>query len=201
MSSVATVFPPEPSPEPIFRLSVKQYHAMIDAGVLTDDDPVELLEGMLVFKMPKKPQHRLALRKLYEALSPLLPPGYFMLTQEPITLRDSEPEPDAAVVKGTDEDFAIRHPGPQDVPLVIEIADTTLARDRGIKLRNYAAAKIEMYWIVDLVGRAVEIYTTPDSRTSPQTYADRQVFDETKTVPFVVNGKKLGEIPVLSILP
>src|SRR6266550_6350338 len=128
MSAVSSSIPPGPSPEPIFRLTVQQYHAMIDAGVLTDDDPVELLEGILVFKMPKKPAHRLALRKLIKAIEKLLPDGYFVQSQEPITLSTSEPEPDAAVIRGRDEDYASRHPGGSDVALVIEVADTTVMR-------------------------------------------------------------------------
>jgi Uma2 family endonuclease len=201
MSSVATAFPPEPSPEPIFRLSVKQYHAMIDAGVLSDDDPVELLEGMLVFKMPKKPQHRLALRKLYKALSPLLPADYFLQTQEPITLDDGEPEPDAAIIKGADEDFALRHPSPREVPVVIEVADTTLGRDRGIKLRSYASASIPVYWIVDLVGRAIEVYQVPQSASAPPGYAERKRFGENETIPVILLGTTIGEIEVKNVLP
>src|SRR5258706_12768291 len=100
MSVASSTILPGPSPEPVFRLTVPQYHTMIDAGVLTDDDPVELLEGILVFKMPKKPAHRLALRKLVKAIEKLLPDGYFVLSQEPITLDGSEPEPDAASIRG-----------------------------------------------------------------------------------------------------
>src|SRR5438105_15908107 len=117
MSVVSSPIPPGPSPEPVFRLTVQQYHAMIDAGVLTDDDPVELLEGILVFKMPKKPAHRLVVRKLVKAIEKLLPEGYFVLSQEPITLSSGEPEPDAAVVRGSDEDYAMKHPGPADVTM------------------------------------------------------------------------------------
>src|SRR5881394_1324719 len=104
MSSVTTQILPERSPEPVFRLSVEQYHAMIDAGVLTDDDPVELIEGILIQKMPKKPKHRIALAKLRRALEPLLPKTFSLQLQEPITLSDSEPEPDGTVFRGMPED-------------------------------------------------------------------------------------------------
>src|SRR5216110_880877 len=114
MSVIQSSTPPTPSPEPVFQLTVQQYHAMIDAGVLTDDDPVELLEGILVFKMPKKPAHRLALRKLIKAIEKLLPDGYFVQSQEPITLSASEPEPDAAIIRGPDEDYVSRHPSGGD---------------------------------------------------------------------------------------
>ena len=111
MSHLAPPLPPDPSPEPVFRLSVDQYHAMIDAGVLTEDDPVELLEGILVQKTPKNPKHRIALAKLQRALQPLLPQGMSFQMQDPITLRDSEPEPDGVVFRGLSEDYQDGHPG------------------------------------------------------------------------------------------
>src|SRR5438132_6163993 len=146
MSSAALPIPPGPSPEPVFRLSVEQYHAMIEAGVLTDDDPVELLEGVLVFRMPKNPPHRISIAKLERAIRPLLPSNASIQWQDPITLSDGEPEPDIAVIRGQAEDYPDCHPGPDDVYLVVEVADTTLARDRGIKLRSYARAGIAIYW-------------------------------------------------------
>src|SRR5439155_3690378 len=161
MSTAPLPIPPGPSPEPVFRLTVEQYHAMIDAGVLTDDDPVELLEGILVFKTPKKPAHRLALRRLVKAIERVLPAGWFVLSKEPITLANGEPEPDAAVIRGSDEDYATRHPCPADVALVVDVADTTLERDRSIKLRSYAGAGIGVYWIVNLLDRTLELYTKP----------------------------------------
>src|SRR5436190_21621112 len=119
MSSLATHSLPAPSPEPVFRLSVEQYHTMIDAGVLTDDDPVELLEGILVFKMPKKPKHSLVVRLLTSAIDRALPTNFHFQAQEPITLMDGEPEPDGVIVRGQPRDYAERHPGPADVALVI----------------------------------------------------------------------------------
>src|SRR3954447_2097614 len=121
MSSAALPLPPGPSPEPVFRLSVEQYHQMIDAGVLTDDDPVELLEGILVFKMPKKPKHRFVIHKLSKAIEAMLSAEWFVQLQEPITLSNGEPEPALSVIRGTDEDFTSRHPGPAETGLVIEV--------------------------------------------------------------------------------
>src|SRR5438552_16704613 len=104
MSAIPTSPPPPPS-EPVFRLSVEQYHEMIDAGILTDDDPVELLEGWLVSKMPKKPAHRIATRRTRTALEGIVPEGWYVDSQEPITLGSSEPEPAVAVVRGQTEDY------------------------------------------------------------------------------------------------
>ena len=135
-----------PSDGPLFRLSVEQYHAMIDAGVLTDDDPVELVEGVLVFKMPKKPPHTFVVEAVSEWIRAGLFPGWFFRQQEPITLEDGEPEPDGVIIRGPRQDYRTRHPGPADIALVIEVSDTTLRRDRGMKLRSYARASIQVYW-------------------------------------------------------
>lgn len=110
----------------IWRLSVAQYHQMIRSGILTDDDPVELLEGWLVLKMPKNPPHRAATRLMQDALARVVPVGWYVDAQEPITLEDSEPEPDVMIVRGETREYRDRHPGPRDVGAVIEISDTTL---------------------------------------------------------------------------
>lgn len=199
MSSAAVSFPPDNSPEPLFQLTVKQYHSMIEKGVLTDDDPVELLEGVLVFKMPKRPPHRIALAKLTRVLAPMLPSTVSLQTQEPITLGDGEPEPDASVFAGKAEDYTDRHPGPGDAQLVIEIADTTLARDRGVKLRSYARAGLPLYWIVDLTVGAVEVYS--DVQPAAPDYLKREVYDRQGAVPVVLEGQMLGLIKVADILP
>lgn len=201
MSLRSPSIPPDPSPEPVFRLSVQQYHRMIDAGVLTDDDPVELLEGLLVFKIPKKPAHRLVLRKLMKALDALLPPGWFAQSQEPITLSNGEPEPDAAVVRGSDEQYAMHHPGPGDLVMVAEVADTTLTRDRTIKLRSYAAAGIPVYWIVNLPERSVEVYTLPHSGADEPRYTSVQAFSDSQPVELIIDGRRLGSIAVKDLLP
>jgi Uma2 family endonuclease len=201
MSGAAVAFPIDPSSAPLFRLSIHQYHAMIETGVLTDDDPVELIEGILVYKVPKKPRHRVALAKLQRALTPLLPADLSLQTQEPITLADGEPEPDATVFRGKAEDYSDRHPGADDVLLVVEVADTTLARDRGIKLRSYARAKLPVYWIVDLIGETVEVYTEPDPQAAPPTYRQTRVYDRNAAVPLELDGRLVASIPVASILP
>lgn len=169
--------------EPIFRLTVEQYHRLIDQGDLTPDDPVELVEGVLLFKMPKKRQHTTCNWKVNQALSSLLSEGFHSQSQEPITLGDSEPEPDVAVIRGDREDFLTAHPHAPDVLLVVEISDSTLERDRGIKLRSYARAGIANYWIVNLNDRTVEVFTNPTGQADTPAYADRQVFGPADSIP------------------
>jgi hypothetical protein len=201
MSRAAILVPPDPSPEPVFRLTVAQYHAMIDAAVLTPDDPVELLEGILVFKMPKKPAHRIALAKLQRAIEARLPPTLSLQLQEPITLADGEPEPDAAVIVGRAENYPDRHPGPADIRLVIEVADTTLARDRGIKLRSYARAGLTPYWIVALGEGTVEVYTDPYVDDDAPGYRSPRIFRRGEAVPLEFAGESLAPIAVTDLLP
>lgn len=187
--------------EPIFRLSVDQYHELIRSGKLTEDDPVELLEGILAFKIPKNTPHATATRLCRRAVEPLLPTDWFYDAQEPITLADGEPEPDGMVVRGRIEDYARNHPGPRDISLVIEIADTSLERDRGIKMRSYARAAIPVYWILDLEGRALEVYNDPDANAAPDpSYRNRERLSEEQTVTLAIAGQARGKIRVSSFL-
>src|SRR3954453_21544138 len=97
---------------PIYRLSVAQYHAMTEHGILTEDDPVELLEGWLVRKMTKHRPHTLTTGLVRRALERLLPTGWYVKSQEPITTVESEPEPAAMVARGEPRDLRDRQPGP-----------------------------------------------------------------------------------------
>jgi len=187
--------------DPIWRLSVQQYHAMIQAGILTEDDPVELLEGWLVLKMPKSPSHRMVTRLLGKALERLLPADWYVDTQEPITIVDSEPEPDVVVVRGDTRQYHDRHPGSQDVALVVEVADTTLRRDRTLKKRLYAQAGIPIYWIVNLPERWFEVYTQPSGPTESPDYGRRQDFGPADWVPVIIENSEVGRIAVQELLP
>jgi Uma2 family endonuclease len=180
---------------------VEQYHAMIVAGVLTENDPVELLEGVLVFKMPKNPPHSYSTDVAQKAVGALLPDVWSYRAQEPITLADGEPEPDGAVVRGSLRDYRKRHPTPADIALVIEVADSTLSQDRGIKLRSYARAGIPVYWIINLAEQCVEVYTRPNSLASEPAYDDRQVYGVSDSVSVIIDDKPIGSINVPDLLP
>jgi len=188
-------------PDLIWRLSVDQYHAMIQAGILTDDDPVELLEGWLVAKMPKSPLHRAVTRLIRQVLERLVPAEWYVDSQEPITTDDSEPEPDVVVVRGETRHYLDRHPGPHDVGLVIEVADTTLQRDRGFKKRLYARAGISVYWIVNLSDNQCEVYTEPSGPEPQPDYRQRQDYSSSDVIPVVLAGVEIGRIAVREFLP
>src|SRR4051794_38767486 len=98
--TLAPVRPPAAPADPIWRPSVNQDHEMIRPGILTEDHPVELLDGWLVPKMPRSPAPRAAKPLLRTAIEGVVPAGWYVDTQEPITTADSEPEPDVMVVRG-----------------------------------------------------------------------------------------------------
>lgn len=188
-------------PVPVWRLSVEQYHRMIRFGILTDDDPVELLEGWLITKMPKNPPHRLCTQLTREAIARLLPPNWYVDAQEPITTADSEPEPDVVVVRGERRAYHDHHPREYDVTLVVEVADTTLPRDRTLKKRLYARAGIPTYWIINLVDNQLEVYTEPTGAAEQADYRQRQDYGAADRVPLVLNGVERGRIAVRDLLP
>lgn len=187
--------------EPIWKLSVDQYHEMVRTGILTDDDPVELLEGWLVTKMPKNPAHRACTRLVQQALEQVGLAGWYVDSQEPITLDASEPEPDAMLVRGETRMYLDRHPGPSDIALVVEIADSSLDRDRVVKQRIYARAGIPTYWIINLSTRTIEVYRHPQVGDPKPAYSDRQDYSETEQVPVIIDQREFARLDVRSLLP
>jgi len=202
--------PPSVSPEDeelgltlswIWRFSVDQYHAMLDAGILTEDDSAELLGGWLVRKMTQKPPHPVAVDLIRDAFATQLVNPWYVRTQAPITLGEGEPEPDVVLARGNRRDYLQRHPGPDDVVLVVEIADTSLARDRGVKKQIYALAGIPVYWIVNLSERVIEVYTDPSVAGASPDYAARRDFSAAEVIPVMIDGVESGRLAVQELLP
>ncbi|MEG4633129.1 Uma2 family endonuclease [Microcoleus sp. AR_TQ3_B6] len=185
----------------ILRLSIEQYHAIIQAGILTSDDSVELLEGWLVCKIPKNPPHRVTTRLVRTALENILPAGWYVDSQEPIALSNSEPEPDIVVVRGHTRQYLDRHPGAEDIALIIEVSDTTLQRDRTVKKRIYARAGVAIYWIVNLVEEQVEVYSQPLVELEQPDYSQRLDFGRSAVIPIIIEGIEIGAIAVDALLP
>jgi Uma2 family endonuclease len=201
--ATAAALIPEIAPwswRPLYRLSVDQYHRMIEAGVLVSGERVELLEGLLVAKMPQHPPHAATLTRITPRFVKLLPEQWLLRIQCPITLQDSEPEPDLAVARGPEERYNAAHPVPRDIALLIEVADSTLLHDRREKGRLYAEAKITQYWIVNLVESQVEVYTRPRAGRSA-TYLQKQVFVVGESVPVTLAGDEIVQLEVRDLLP
>ena len=184
----------------LWRLSVEQYHDMARHGILLDGDPVELLEGLLVEKMTISPSHRRATRRVRLALGGIAPSGCYVDAPSPVTLQRSEPEPDVVVVRGADGDYPDRHPGPQDILLVVEVSDSSLRRDQGFKKAIYAKAGIPVYWIVNLIDRRVEEYSDPTGAVEQPDYRLRRDYSEADHVPVVIEGREVAKIPVRDVL-
>lgn len=145
----------------VWRISVEQYLSMVAAGILGANDPVELISGLMVSKTAKSPQHILSVKLGDEELRAVLPPGWFTLSEGAVVLQDSVPEPDVMVVRGAPRDYAKRLPSSRDIAIAVEVADSSLGRDRGLKRGLYAAARIPFYWVVNLVENRLEAYSDP----------------------------------------
>jgi Uma2 family endonuclease len=188
-------------PDNLFRLSVEQYHRLIESGALAEDDNVELLEGLLVQKTSKNPPHSGTITRLNVRLSALLSAAWTIRTQDPLTLDESQPEPDVAVVEKDTYDYTRRNPSAADVALVIEVADSSLVADRVTKKRICARAGIPQYWIVNLGDGTLEVYTEPNGTAAPPDYATRRVYTAGEVVELFLRGSKLGDIAVSDVLP
>jgi Uma2 family endonuclease len=186
---------------PIYRMHVDDYLAMHEHRVITDESPVELLEGLLVQTMVRRPPHDTALGLVQDAIIAMLPPGWIVRVQSALQLTDSVPEPDLAIVRGDRRDFAGRHPTNADCGLVIEIADATLATDRGLKRRTYARHSITEYWIVNLTDGVVEACTEPTGLIGQPEYHEIRTYLPGEFIPFKLDGSDIGAIPVTQLLP
>jgi Uma2 family endonuclease len=174
---------------------------MIDVGVLGEDDAVELLEGWIVNKMARKPPHDGTITKVDLAVRARMPSGWVPRVQSAITTADSEPEPDFVLARGTPDDFMQRHPGPTDIGLIVEVADTTTEKDRGEKARIYARAGVRHYWIVNLVDGVVEVYGGPSGPVEQPSYRHLQSYGTGDSVPLELPGAPQILIPVAELLP
>lgn len=187
--------------ESLRRFTVDEYHAMIKAGVFAEDENFELLEGWLVHKMTKHPPHWIAIELLRDSLRELGIAGYFVHSQNPVTTKDSEPEPDLALVRGKPRDYRGGNPDPKQAPFIVEVADSSLRLDRTLKKRIYARARVPVYCIVNLVDRQVEIYTQPSGPAKKPDYKNCQTIGSDGELPVMIDGREVGRIAVKDILP
>jgi len=159
--------------------TVDEYHRMIETGILTDDDRVELLEGQIIQISPQQPPHAAITQRAANYLTGLLHGQAFVRMQLPITLHpNSEPEPDIAVVRIHPREYLDHHPTPDEIFLLIEVADATFKKDRKQKARTYAKAGIADYWILDINNRQLSILRQPGNKT----YEQETILDENATV-------------------
>ena len=144
------------------RFTVEEYHRLAELGFFHEDDRVELIRGEIIQMAAKGTPHTTCCRNLLEELAALVIGRAKLQCQDPITLPSkSEPEPDFAILRKRADNYLSAHPTPEDILLVIEIADSTLKYDQETKLPLYAEAGISDYWIFNLVNNYLEAYCEP----------------------------------------
>ena len=150
------------SPPSRFRFTVQQYHRMIESGILYEDDRIELIEGELTTMTPINPAHAGKTKRLTRILSTLVGDEAIVSVQDPLVLGDrSEPQPDLMLLRPRADFYETANPLPGDVLLLIEVADTSLEYDRGVKIPLYAANGIPEVWLFDLQRKRLEIHLEP----------------------------------------
>jgi Uma2 family endonuclease len=185
---------------PLYRMTLEQYEAMVESGIFTERDKLQLINGILVAKVTQGDDHCVADDLCRNGLSAVTPRGWFVRSNKPILLPpDGAPEPDEAVIRGSTRDYARGKkgkPGAADVALVVEIAQSSVAADREM-IAVYGRAGIPVYWIINLVERQVEVYSGPHAGG----YAKCEVYGPGSIVPVVIDGHVVGQIAVDDLLP
>ena len=144
------------------RFTVDEYHRMAQAGIFGEDDRIELIDGEIVEMTPIGSQHAGIVGRLNRLFVEQLDASRVVWPQNPIRLGDhSEPEPDLAILRSSEDDYLSDHPGPEDVLLIVEVADTSIADDRDIKVPLYATHAIPVVWLADLGAGTIEVYSDP----------------------------------------
>jgi hypothetical protein len=197
----------------IWPLSLDDYHRMVETGIVGEDTPIEFIEGYLVAKdqgrgpgMGHGPAHALAVSNVSELLTVALAATSVVRCQLPVTLppgvlptAGSEPEPDLVVAVGPRGRYSDHHPGPAEIQLILEVADSSLAYDRSTKARLYAWAGVPLYWIINLIDRRLEIYSDPD--TAVGAYRAQDFRAEDQSVVFAREGLAPVTFQVKDLLP
>lgn len=141
------------------RWTVDEYHQILSSGIITPETPVELINGQIIERVPLQPPHAATTDEGGDYLKTLFASKAKVRVQLPVTLPPhSEPEPDFAIVKIDANLYRDRPPGPGDIYFIIEVADSTLQKDRQYKSELYAQASIPEYWIINLQNNQVIIY-------------------------------------------
>lgn len=177
------------------RFTADEYQRLGEFGVIGPEERVELIEGKIIRMSPVGPFHSFVVQRILAQLAPLISEQLLVFVQNPIRLNESsEPEPDIAVVKGPADTYRSRLPGPDDILLLIEVADSSLKFDRGEKLSLYAEHRIPEVWVVNLVGHEVESYSNPiEGRfQSSRTVVGQEKVEALRLNSFSVSAASLG---------
>lgn len=163
-----------PVPLTTYRFTVDEYHCMGEAGVFHEDDRVELINGQVVEMTPIGPRHARCVDDLNRLFTRLAGDTAIVRVQNPVVLgKHHEPQPDLALLRRRPDRYGQAHPRPADVLVVVEVAETSLAYDRDIKIPLYARAGIPEVWLVDLQSDTIHVYRAPrrDGYAEPRSVA------------------------------
>jgi Uma2 family endonuclease len=169
------------------RWTVEDYHRMIQAGIL-EGRQVELLAGEIYEMTPEGPPHTFYGGSLADYFRDGIAQRALVREARPITLADSEPEPDIAIVRGTWTRYQHRHPGSEEIFLLVEISDSSLTKDLEQKKSIYATAGIQEYWVLDLTAQQLIVFRNPEGKD----YQSRQDLREGAIAPLVFPDMKVS---------
>jgi Uma2 family endonuclease len=151
-----------PAPPKRRRFGVAEYYRMAEAGILKEDERVELIEGEIIEMSPIGTRHAACVDRINRLFSRLASRDAIIRVQSPVRLDDASAlQPDVTLLRLRDDFYERMHPTPPDVLLVVEVADTSAGYDREVKARLYARAGIQEFWLVDLTGEKIEVYARP----------------------------------------
>ncbi len=179
------------------RLTLEEYRTIRDSGVLDDGPKFEFLDGWIVSKMTQGTEHAAVIQIVQNWFIKHLPPEWTLRVQSAVEAAGNEPEPDIAVVKGPDTNYLDHHPVGDEIGLLIEVAETSLVKDR-FKTRLYAEAGTPFYWIVNLRDRQIEVFQNPLPKGAG--YQDHHIALAGESLEFVVDDVTV-KIKVSDILP
>jgi Uma2 family endonuclease len=186
---------------PLRLWTVEDYHRMVEVGILQPEEKVELIAGQILRKMsPQKTPHSTAITRTERVLRKGLGERILLRIQAPIYLNEySEPEPDIAVVYPDSMDYIAHHPYPEDIFLLVEIADKTIKRDCNLKAKAYAKDSIKDYWVLDVKKRQIHLFREPaesgylshvilseNEQVSPLEFPDLQILIRDILPPIIV---------------
>ncbi|MCY4436789.1 MAG: Uma2 family endonuclease [Chloroflexi bacterium] len=184
------------------RLKLAEYHWLIERGFFREDERVELIQGVLHQMSPEGPRHVAVIDRLHDHFFSKLGERAQVRAQHPISLLESgsEPEPDLVLAKKRADYYSGRHPVPEEVILVVEVAASSLEEDQRVKVPIYAAAGIGEYWLVNLRADRIEVYRQPiNPAAGPAYYRERLLYFPQDTV-HPLNFPDC-DLPVADVLP
>jgi Uma2 family endonuclease len=172
-----------------YRFTVEEYYRMVEAGILSPDVRVELVDGEIRRMPPIDPPHASIVKRLNSLLAVRLEGIAVVGVQDPVQLDNfNEPQPDVTVLRFRDDYYGSQHPTPADVLLAIEVADTSLRYDRDEKIPRYGRYDIPEAWLVDVQARTITVYTQPHTGGYGQ---ERVVTRGQEILSFAVEGLRL----------